>query len=144
MAVYQLIYTSRAFGYDAASLDGILLSARRLNARDGITGALICRHDVYLQLLEGERGMVQACFDRISRDDRHVNVRLIEGTDVPDRMFGDWSMWHDPAVTWMWSAADVDAGAADRADADEVRGIFRQAGARNGRSGPTGCPVAHP
>ena len=49
----QLIYSSRPFGFDEATLNGILMFARRNNPREAITGALICRHDLYLQLLEG-------------------------------------------------------------------------------------------
>ena len=43
MPLTQLIYTSRPFGFDAHTLDDILLGARRNNERDGITGALVCR-----------------------------------------------------------------------------------------------------
>ena len=41
-------------------LAGILSSARRNNPRDGITGALICRDDLFLQLLEGPEAAVEA------------------------------------------------------------------------------------
>ena len=53
MDLYRVIYTSRPFGFDAGMLNGILVDARRMNTRDGITGALICRADIYVQLLEG-------------------------------------------------------------------------------------------
>ena len=49
----QLIYASRPFGYDDLTLTSILMQARENNARNGITGALICREDVFLQILEG-------------------------------------------------------------------------------------------
>ena len=42
MDLFRAIYTSRPFGFDEAILSGILMDARRANARDGITGALIC------------------------------------------------------------------------------------------------------
>jgi hypothetical protein len=45
MPTTQLIYTSRPFGFDAGTLDDILISARRHNRANGITGALICRAD---------------------------------------------------------------------------------------------------
>ncbi|MGI8724923.1 MAG: BLUF domain-containing protein [Methyloceanibacter sp.] len=70
----QLIYTSRPFGYDDLVLTGILAAARRSNARDGITGALICREDLFLQMLEGPRDVVTATFARILRDDRHTEI----------------------------------------------------------------------
>lgn len=55
-------YASKPFGYDDLSLIGILSKARSNNARDGITGCLVCREDLYLQLLEGPRDAVIATF----------------------------------------------------------------------------------
>lgn len=127
MALTQLIYSSRSFGYDAAILDGILLTARRCNARDDISGALICRQDVYLQLLEGPEQAVASCFARIGRDDRHLDIRLIAAEPVAERQFAAWAMWHDPAASWMWSADEVARGAVRHASAEEVRAIFRTA-----------------
>ena len=60
MGLTQLIYTSRPFGFEAETLDDILISARRHNREDGITGALICRADLFLQLLEGPDSEVRA------------------------------------------------------------------------------------
>lgn len=126
MADLQLIYVSRSFGFDSATLAGILLDARRCNARDGITGSLVCREDLYLQLLEGPKDKVEACFARIGKDDRHVNVRLISRETGRERLFPEWAMRDDPARSWMWSAADVAAGAADRATAEDVLAIFER------------------
>ena len=86
MPLTQLIYTSRPFGFDANTLDDILLGARRNNERDGITGALVCRADLYVQMLEGERAAVTATFGRILRDERHVEVTLIWYGDTPSRL----------------------------------------------------------
>ncbi len=120
----QLIYWSQPFGYDSAILGGILLGARRNNRRDGVSGALVCRHDIYLQLIEGPDAAIDALYARILRDDRHLDVRpLVSGT-VAERMFPDWDMMDDPARSWMWSAAQVADGAVERASADEVRGVF--------------------
>ena len=55
----QLTYASRPFGYDGAMLQGVLMDARRCNLRDRITGALICRDDLFLQLLEGPEAAVE-------------------------------------------------------------------------------------
>ena len=60
----QLIYSSKPFGFDEATLSEILLTARRNNERDGITGALICRRDLYLQLLEGPQAAVEARYQQ--------------------------------------------------------------------------------
>ncbi len=122
----QLIYSSQPFGYDGAMLSGILLDARRCNARDGITGALVCRHDIYLQLLEGPQAAVEAAFARIGRDDRHLGIRRHSSGPVAQRTFGDWAMLHDPATTWIWTPEEIDAGVLDRATPAEIGAVFER------------------
>lgn len=124
MTLFRAIYTSQPFGFDEGTLAGILMDARRANLRDGVTGALICRADIYLQWLEGPEDQVRATLARIQRDDRHVEVTLHVATAVPDRVFGDWAMLHDPAATWIWTQAQVTDGATERATPEEVTGFF--------------------
>lgn len=124
MTVFRAVYSSRPFGFDAGVLNNILLDARRANARDGITGALICRNDIYLQWLEGPEDKVRAALARIERDDRHIDLVLHMAGSVPLRQFGDWEMLHDPVVSWIWSPEEVAAGAVARAAPAEVEAIF--------------------
>ena len=76
MSLFRAIYSSRPFGFDEGILNGILMDARRANARDNITGALLCRADIYLQWLEGPEEAVRDAIKRIERDDRHLEVRV--------------------------------------------------------------------
>lgn len=124
--VMQLIYASRPFGFDDLALTGILATARKNNVRDGITGALICREDIFLQLLEGGCDVVGQAFSRIERDDRHMDVVKLWSGEVADRLFPDWAMRHDPARSWMWTAQEVSDGAVTNASADDARNIFRR------------------
>ena len=124
MELHRIIYTSRPFGFDSAMLNGILADARRANERDAITGALICRDDIYIQWLEGPRDAVQASVERIKRDDRHLDLKLHVSKPVPERVFGAWAMLHDPATHWIWTPEEVDAGAAERAGEEEIEGFF--------------------
>jgi len=126
MSLIQLVYASRPFGFDPSILGGILGEARRLNPENDITGALICRADLYLQLLEGPADAVEATFARIARDDRHVEVRHLVSRPVERRLFPDWAMRHDPARSWMWTQQEVDDGALDRATEDEVVAVFER------------------
>lgn len=126
MELYRAIYTSRPFGYDAGMLNGILTDARRANQRDGITGALICRADIYLQWLEGPREAVRAAIARIARDDRHLEVTVQVEGPVAERSFGAWEMLHDPAATWIWTQDEVSQGAVDRTTPEEILGFFHK------------------
>ena len=107
-----------------AILNGILLDARRNNTRDGITGALVCRHDIYLQLLEGPETPVQTAFERICRDDRHMGLRKVVSRHVTERIFGDWAMLHDPEISLIWTQAEVSEGALERAIPADFEKVF--------------------
>jgi hypothetical protein len=124
MMLKQVIYWSQPFGFDSAMLGSILLAARRNNRRDGVSGALLCRHDIYLQLIEGPGNAIDTLYARILRDDRHLDVRPLWSGAVAARMFPDWDMLDDPAHSWMWSAAEVADDAVGRASVDEVRAVF--------------------
>ncbi|WBH17413.1 BLUF domain-containing protein [Sphingomonas radiodurans] len=125
--VTQLIYMSEPFGYDSAILSAILSTARRNNARNGVTGALICRDDIYLQLIEGDAAAIDALYARILRDDRHLDVVLLNRAEVPDRVFPDWAMLHDPAHSWLWTPEEVARGAVRRATPEALQQIFTRA-----------------
>jgi Sensors of blue-light using FAD len=126
MAMIQLIYASRPFGFEAAGLNSILSIARHCNERDGITGALICRQDLYLQLLEGPEAKVEEAYVRIARDDRHLDVNRLVNRRIRKRLFPDWAMRDDPARSWMWSVSEVDSGAVARASQKELLGVFEK------------------
>jgi len=106
------------------TLEGILLDARNNNMRDGITGALICRRDIYLQLLEGPEMKVRAAMARIGRDDRHAGMKTLVSEPVSSRLFAEWAMLHDPAESWIWSETDVSEGIIDQTPVEEVRRMF--------------------
>jgi hypothetical protein len=126
MPMIQLIYASRPFGFDEGTIAAILNVARRRNERDGITGALICRGDLYLQLLEGEQEKVDAVYREIERDHRHTQLRLLSRRTVTERLFPGWAMRHDPARSWMWTQEEVNAGAVERATEAEAVAIFER------------------
>lgn len=124
MSLAQLIYASTPFGFDNSTLNSILTVARHNNAKDHITGALICRADLYMQMLEGPREAVTSRFNRIMQDDRHLDVVLISFRDCKARLFPDWWMRDDPARSWMWTQAQIAEGAIDAASEDDVRAVF--------------------
>ncbi|MFN4154863.1 MAG: BLUF domain-containing protein [Paracoccaceae bacterium] len=126
MPLLQLIYASRPFGFDGAMLTAILFDARRCNTRDGITGALICRDDLFLQLLEGPAAEVEAAYARIRADDRHIEVRELLRREIGDdaRMFGAWAMKDDPATSLIWSRDEVAVGVPERAGQAAVLAVF--------------------
>lgn len=126
MTIHQLIYISEPFGFDDGILNGILSISRRNNVRDGLTGALVCRRDIYLQLLEGPEAAVEATYARIKRDDRHLAITPLLSAPSEARLFPDWAMRDDPARSWLWSEAEVGAGAVQSATPADVRRVFER------------------
>jgi hypothetical protein len=122
----QLIYSSQPFGFDRSMLAGILVAARRNNPRAAITGALICRQDLYLQLLEGPEAAIDAIYAKIAVDDRHQDVTILHRAEVAERLFAQWAMLDDPARSWMWTPAEVSAGALTDAAPEAVLAVFER------------------
>ncbi len=124
MSLLQIIYVSHPFGFDEAMLNGILIDSRRNNLRDDVTGDLICRADVYLQLIEGPEISIRSAYARIAADNRHADVNFLFGEPVTDRLFPGWAMRDDPARSWMWTQAQVAAGAINEATRPELLAVF--------------------
>ncbi len=126
MPLTQIVYSSKPFGFDASVLDDILTISRVRNGQDDITGTLICRADMYLQLIEGPDAAIQATYQRIKSDDRHLEMNLLVSRLVTDRLFPKWAMRDDPARSWMWTQQEVAAGAIAAATSAQVLAIFER------------------
>lgn len=121
--LFQVIYSSRPFGFDNAMLNGILIDARTRNEKEDVTGALLCRQDIYLQMLEGPVSVVQETLKRIQRDDRHIEIKTRLSESITERMFATWAMLHE-AQPAIWSPDDIHGGALDRAQPTDFKAVF--------------------
>ncbi len=108
---YRLIYSSRA--KHPIDFDDIVRNSQRRNVAFGVTGGLAIVDDVFLQYLEGTEAEVEWLFERISADERHTDVRVLERRAVPRRMFGQRSMamlsWVDE-TQMIFQSFSPDAG----------------------------------
>lgn len=126
MNIYRLIYKSKPFGYDQATLNGILSDAINHNSKNNITGALICRDDIYLQLLEGPENEVNLTFEKISNDDRHLEIELLLKEYCNKRIFPGWHMKDDPARTWFWNKEEVNSGIFNKMSRIKIVEVFEK------------------
>ena len=126
MALTQIVYSSKPFGFDASVLDDILTISRVRNSKADITGTLICRADMYLQLIEGPDAAIQATYQRITMDDRHVEINLLLSRAVTERLFPKWAMRDDPARSWMWDQQEIADGAIAAATQQDILAIFER------------------
>ena len=73
----RVVYVSRAApGMALETVFGIIRAAHVLNARDGLTGALVFLDGGFAQVLEGPAAPLAAAFARIGRDARHGGLAL--------------------------------------------------------------------
>lgn len=126
MSLTQIVYSSKPFGFDASVLDDILTISRIRNSKADITGTLICRADMYLQLIEGPDAAIQATYQRIAMDDRHVEMNLLLSREVTERLFPKWAMRDDPARSWMWTQQEISDGAIAAATPQDIIAIFER------------------
>jgi hypothetical protein len=89
----RLLYASRpATPLTTAILDSILEQSRANNSPQGITGILCFNDDLFIQVLEGGRDQVCDTYNKIVRDDRHRDVRILTYDEIAERRFGGWTM----------------------------------------------------
>jgi Sensors of blue-light using FAD len=90
---YQIIYSSEAATpMQTDDLQALLDHARRSNGAKGITGALVYAEGMFLQILEGDKVVLQGLMTKIQRDVRHENVFVLRKGEVPTAIFGGWKM----------------------------------------------------
>lgn len=109
----RLIYLSKAVDAQTSELsESILRQAHAWNTQNDVTGVLCQGQDVFLQVLEGERGKVTQLYARIHADPRHKDLELIHCENITQRRYGDWSMAHvrlsdvDPQTKIDWPEFD--------------------------------------
>jgi hypothetical protein len=91
--VYQLIYTScPCESLTPPVLSELMALSRRNNAREGITGILLHTEGQFMQVVEGPRAAVDRLMERIHKDTRHEDVRIVMAHTVMRRDFGEWDM----------------------------------------------------
>ncbi|WP_428425466.1 BLUF domain-containing protein [Methylibium sp.] len=89
----RLLYASRVVAPVTPELiDGILGQCRAHNPAFGITGILCHGGDVFMQVLEGGRGAVNALYAQIVRDPRHRDIAVLHFEEVTERRFAGWTM----------------------------------------------------
>ena len=91
--MFELIYCSIAKpDLKPEDIQDILQTAIDFNSKNKITGCLLFHNNEFLQILEGEKGVVQELFESIKRDVRHSEVILLDEYEKIERLFPTWSM----------------------------------------------------
>ncbi len=119
--MHRLIYTSTATRLlPKDELHKLMNSARRYNADARITGLLLYHDGCFLQVLEGEKDAVEACYKRICKDGRHTDYIQLANEATTHRLFSAW---------WMAFREFSELGAYQRKQFVELRDLATKADA---------------
>ncbi|MFZ9154310.1 MAG: BLUF domain-containing protein [Polynucleobacter sp.] len=89
----QSVYTSAAMQpMPKSKLYKILVDSRVNNKLADVTGLLVYVDGNFLQVLEGEQEVVTALLEKISKDRRHKDVKVVYKTSIENRTFNSWQM----------------------------------------------------
>lgn len=94
MQLYSLLYTSaETEQLSEAELLSLLEKARNYNSKHNITGMLLYHKNSFLQVLEGDKNVIDDLFRlKISLDKRHTSLTKYFHSPIEQRTFPEWSM----------------------------------------------------
>ena len=124
----QLVYRSVAAmpTEHLLPLAELLGEAQRNNERAGLTGALAVHDGRFLQVVEGDPGLLDQLHLRLERDPRHRDIDVLERRPIERRAFDGWSMASARITPSL--ASELDQLMAETApSADRVVGLMLEA-----------------
>lgn len=121
----RTFYVSRRDpGATAGDVQRILFVSRIKNRRLDITGVLAEFDGYFAQVLEGHAAVVDELLDRIRRDVRHREMRILFREEIQDREYANWHMAAVARPQYVAAIRDLHAGSASAHD--EVATLVRQ------------------
>ncbi len=89
------IYSSAAtIDFSQDDIVALLNTARKNNAKQGVTGMLLYDNGSFFQILEGPPQVVENIYEKIEKDKRHNQVKKIICEEIEERDFAEWTMGH--------------------------------------------------
>ena len=70
----------------------ILDEAIAFNKRSDISGCLLYDQGYFVQILEGERTVVEVLYQKIKKDPRHFQIDVLSKGESQNRIFKSWNM----------------------------------------------------
>lgn len=120
--MFSLTYVSRASDRTRMREVAEAISHRsgRPNGRNDITGALIYTASHFAQILEGPRDAVASLMERIGRDGRHEQIRVLCTETGQPRLFAQWAMAYGGGPNALDSLIAAAITKTDADDGDEL------------------------
>jgi EAL domain-containing protein (putative c-di-GMP-specific phosphodiesterase class I) len=93
MKLRRIIYTSQTTKlFSKRNLLDLLHQSRAYNSVDNITGVLIHRKNIFLQVIEGDPEAIEDLLKRLLLDTRHMKLNIVLDQFTESRIFSNWSM----------------------------------------------------
>lgn len=92
MFKYLSYVSQQSHSLTDAALEKMLSQARLKNEAAGITGMLIFYEGLFIQFIEGEEEKINSLFEKITADQRHNQILILDDGYSETRKFADWSM----------------------------------------------------
>ncbi|WP_394389125.1 BLUF domain-containing protein [Shewanella woodyi] len=93
MSIVQLIYASSVSeGLSVMEIKVLVEKAQISNKALSVTGFLCANSQYFLQCIEGEEVVIDALFQKISKDSRHHSITILKKRKVESQQFRAWSM----------------------------------------------------
>jgi hypothetical protein len=117
----SVLYVSVAdMDLETDAVHDIVSHSQRRNLANGITGIMLYNGSNFLQLIEGEDAIIDACYARIQRDTRHSGVATLREDIITVREFPAWAMRYSlveqPAENTLNAVREAGAPRADTLD----------------------------
>ena len=88
-----LAYTSTASeAVDGSDVFAIVAVSARNNVESELTGVLLFKDGLFLQIIEGPGASINTLMSRLERDNRHSDIRTIARKPITQRAFPKWNM----------------------------------------------------
>lgn len=119
-ALRSMTYSSTAVSaFGADELAALLSSSRSANLARDLSGMLLFRGNRFLQVLEGPESLVRELIDRIRRDPRHHDMRVLVDEEIDERRFADWTMGYETLSVPQKAAPEGFRDSFDDLDSDD-------------------------
>ena len=90
--VHCIYASSSTSEFSQEDIFEMLKKIRVNNAKLNVTGMLLYENGSFFQVLEGDEAVIEALYEKINADGRHVNISKIIQEPIEARSFGDWTM----------------------------------------------------
>jgi type II secretory pathway component PulM len=99
----MIVYVSRnrlPDGEARLAIRDIERAAQSRNVIDGITGVLLFSGCHFLQVIEGPREKLEHLMQRLTRDPRHSDIKIVLRDAIDQRRYAGWSMRCAEQITY--------------------------------------------